>query len=217
MATDKRPPLSDILGGDSHEFNELWDSTEAAEEFKPLPGGKYRCLVADGKRAESRTNKTPSYKVTFEVLDGEFKGRRVSYDFWLTKAALPTTKRDLAKLGIERPEQLKHPPPAGLIAEVKVVVNTENDDQQFNKVTGFKVVDKAPASDALEPDASELGYDIPEEPRGGDGLAVAEGNSPNRGTEDDQGFDWAKGEQNEPPAHREDPEPRPSRTGEERT
>jgi hypothetical protein len=208
MSTDRRPPLSDILGTDSDEFNQLWDSTEAAEEFKPLPGGTYKCLLADGKRAESRTNKTQSYKITFEVLDGPFRGRRISYDFWLTKAALPTTKRDLAKLGIERPEQLKQPPPAGLIAEVKVVVNTENDGQQYNKVTGFKVVEKAPASDALEPDASELDFDIFEVPRGGDGLAEVESDPPNRDAEDDQGFDWGKGEQKDPPPRAKGPEPR---------
>lgn len=49
MASDKRPTLSDILGNGSGGFNDLWNTTEAADEFEPLPGGTYRCLVADGQ------------------------------------------------------------------------------------------------------------------------------------------------------------------------
>src|SRR4051812_6144049 len=125
MASDKRPTLSDILGNGSEGFNDLWNNTPAAEEPEPLPGGTYRCLLVDGKLSESKSNKTPSYRVTFQVLDGPFKGRKLWEDFWLTPAALPTTKRELSKVGINQPDQLKQPPPAGLVADVRVALNTE--------------------------------------------------------------------------------------------
>src|SRR5438270_13906957 len=120
MSSDKRPTLTDILSNAADGFNDVWENTAAADEFEPLPGGTYRSLVTDGKLSESRTNKTPSYRVAFQVLEGSFKGRKLWEDYWLTPAALPTSKRELRRLGIERPEQLKQPPPAGLIADVRV-------------------------------------------------------------------------------------------------
>ena len=58
---------------------------------------------------------------------------------------------------------MKQPPPAGLVADVRVAVNTEEDGRQFNKVSGFKIVEQAPAPAALQPDADEVGEDDEEE------------------------------------------------------
>jgi hypothetical protein len=191
MSSDKRPTLSDILAGGSGGFNDIWDNTEAADEFEPLPPWTYQCLVSDGKLAETRTNRTLSYKVTFEVIEGPYKGRRVWHDCWLTVRALSTSKRDLRKLGIERPEQFWQPPPAGLIAEVKVVINTEDDGRQFNKVRAFKIVGKAPSPNVLAPDADDEAED--------GANAEAEEKSPEGDPRDQDGFDWRSGQQEEPP------------------
>ncbi|MGB1885124.1 MAG: hypothetical protein ACPHUF_14565, partial [Gammaproteobacteria bacterium] len=40
------------------------------------------------------------FKLTFRVLEGEHEGRQFWHDVWLTAAALPMAKHDLAKLGI---------------------------------------------------------------------------------------------------------------------
>ena len=53
MPDDRRPRLNEILNGGGDDFNEMWDATPAADEFEPLPSGRYRALVADGRLAES--------------------------------------------------------------------------------------------------------------------------------------------------------------------
>lgn len=128
MPNDKRPRLDEILSGGGENFNHLWNSTAAAGDFEPLPAGRYKVLVADGKLAESQTKKTPSYKLTLEIIEPvAFAGRKVFHDLWLTPKGLPATKRDLAKLGITTPEQLRQPPPTGIVAAVKIALQTLDD------------------------------------------------------------------------------------------
>ena len=101
MQTRKR--LTDILhNGNGDRFRDNWNSTQAAEDFSPLPHGEYTVRFINGELFTSRRNNTPGYKLTCEVTEGEHEGRRLWLDFWLTPAALPMTKRDLAKIGIER-------------------------------------------------------------------------------------------------------------------
>lgn len=85
---------------------------------------------------------------------------------------------------------MKQPTPAGLVADVRVAVNTEDDSRQFNKVTGFKVLEQGPAPSTLQPDADELGEDDEE-----DGVEDDE----DEDTRDADDFDWASGEQRDRP------------------
>jgi hypothetical protein len=160
MAEDMRLRLDEILGGGGDDFNRLWDETAAASEFEPLPSGRYKALIADGKLAESKANKTPSYKLAFEILEpAEFAGRRVFHDLWLTPKALPATKRDLAKLRILTPQQLRQAPPTGMIADVKVALRTADDGSTFNRIAGFQIISEGTPPGTLEPDAHELDED----------------------------------------------------------
>src|SRR4051794_18521445 len=105
-----RKKLSDILHGTSREsLTSAWDSTEAAAELAPLPAGEYLCRCVKGELFTSKEKATPGYKLTLEVTEGEHAGRHVWHDFWLTRAALPMTKRDLEKLGVTHLEQLEQP------------------------------------------------------------------------------------------------------------
>ena len=103
--------LADIL--DSFALSRAWDETEAAVEFEPLPAGIYIARIIQGRLFSSRTG-TPGFKLTFEVMEGEHIRRHVWHDVWLTDAALPLAKRDLAKLGITSMDQLKRPLPQGI-------------------------------------------------------------------------------------------------------
>lgn len=184
----QRPRLDDILSGGGN-FDDLWNSTSAADEFQPIPPGVYRCLVADGKLAEAKTG-TAGYKLTFEVLDGPHAGRKVFHDLWLTAKAMPTTKRDAAKLGIHSFAQMRQALPAGLVVEAKVALRTEDDGRQFNRVLAFRIVGDVPADDLLAPDQDDLDEAVTPD------------------THDVGGFDWGKGEQKEkdgPPADPVDP------------
>jgi hypothetical protein len=171
---DKRPRLDDILSGgsDGDNFAALWDATEAAGEREPLPAGTYRCLVVNGERAESKAKGTPSYKITYEIVDPtDFAGRKVWLDLWLTPRALPMTKRDLAKLRIHTPGQLRQAPPSGMLADVKLACRTGDDGTTFNRVVAFAVVGEAADADL---DADE-------------------------DTRDAAGFDWSNGTPREAP------------------
>jgi hypothetical protein len=151
---NKRPTYDSVFGS-GDDFNDLWNQTEAADDgFDPLPSGTYRCLVSDGRLSQAKSG-TPSYKLTFSVLDGEHANRKIWHDLWLTPRALAMAKRDLIKLGLNRPEQLNQAPPTGIVCDVKVVVRTEDDGRSYNRVTGFAVVEGAPPAGTLDPDDDE--------------------------------------------------------------
>ncbi|WP_165249237.1 DUF669 domain-containing protein [Paludisphaera soli] len=183
MSTDNRPRLDDILTGGSGggNFDDLWNSTEAAGELEPLPAGTYRALVTNGELATSRAKGTPSYKLTLDVIDPpSHAGRRIWHDLWLTPPALPSTKRDLAKLGIVSPAQLRQAPRSGMVVEVKLALRTGDDGATFNRVGSFKVVSDGTPAGALDLDAAELTG----------GPDDGEGDSRDAG-----GFDWRDGRQ----------------------
>ena len=118
---------------------EAWATAPVAAEFEPLPAGSYVCRAESGERFCAKSG-TPGYKVAFVILVGDHAGRRVWGDFWLSTAALPYTKRDLAKFNITEPGQLDEPFPRGFRCKVAVVLRTEDDGRAFNKVKGFEVI-----------------------------------------------------------------------------
>ena len=135
-----RRKLSDILNGSGGDFNSRWVATEAAGDFGAVPRGEYACHVTRGELESSRTNRTPGYKIEFTIIEGEFKGRRLWHDSWLTPAALAQSKRDLGKLGIVTPEQMEQPLPRGLRCRVVVVLRKDDDGIERNRVRSFEVV-----------------------------------------------------------------------------
>jgi hypothetical protein len=121
--------------------------------------------VAKGELFNAKSG-TPGFKLAFEILDGEYAGRRLWLDIWLSEAALGMAKRDLGKLGVEHPEQLERPLPEGIIAVVKVVFKRSDDGSEFNRVKTFEVVAVEPPEldpfapgDAAEPLIGEAAID----------------------------------------------------------
>jgi len=150
-----RQPLSGGFGGD--DFDNLWDSTEAADDRGPIPAGTYESRILSGERFTARSG-THGYKITFEVRDGEFQGRRVWHDLWLSRAALPYSKRDLAKIGVTRPEQLDEPIPPGIVANVQVALRKSDDGAEFNTVKAFDVIGvEKPEPDPFAPTEDATG------------------------------------------------------------
>lgn len=158
---DKRRSVDDILASAGSGFNDMWNATPAAsDDFEPIPAGLYRALLTDGRVHESATG-TTSYRIEFTIIEGKFENRRIWHHCWLTRNALAMTKRDLAKLGILTPEQLRGAPPTGLLCEVRVALVNPTDASPRNEVRGFKVVDNASLAidfeDDTPPDAEETG------------------------------------------------------------
>lgn len=141
MSTHPRKSLVDVLNGTTRaELARQFDEAEAAGDMLSLPRGTYRCRVTDGELVTSKSG-TPGYTLTFTVDDGEHKGRRLWHSAWLTPAALPMTKRDLAKLGVTSLDMLDRPLPAGFVCDVKVVLRADDDGVERNRVVSFNVVE----------------------------------------------------------------------------
>jgi len=149
-----RKSFSEILHqGDQEKLSRAWSETAAAEDFAPLPAGEYVARVLSGALFSTRTKRTAGYKLTFRVLEGEHEGRQFWHDVWLTPAAMPMAKRDLAKLSISSLEQLELPLPQGIRCKVKLVLRRDDDGTEFNRVKTFAVlgIDK-PEADPFAPD-----------------------------------------------------------------
>jgi hypothetical protein len=155
-----RKSLSDILhGSDREKIAQAWGETKAAEDFAPLPRGEYVARIIGGELSTSKTKGTPSYKLTFRVLEGDFAGRRFWYDIFLTPAALPMAKRDLGKLGVTALEQLERPLPPGIRCRCKLTLRRDDDGNAYNTLRAFAVVEiDEPETDAFAP------ADTPEPP-----------------------------------------------------
>ncbi len=192
-SSDKRPRLRDIVRGNAADFNRTWNETEASSGFDPLPPGTYRCLVSDGCLFTSKTNATPGFKITFQVIDPPHAGRKVWHDVWLSSKALSMAKGELAKLGITSPDQLEQPLPPGLIANVQVIQRTDDNGVVFNRVKTFKVIESDIPADDYRPDDN---LDVERDE--GDDNHLAAGHTATRPREpgdDDDGFDWRTGVQ----------------------
>ena len=131
--------LSDIVK-DMAGLKQQWANTKPAPDTdKPIPPGEYVCDLTEGSAFEAKTG-TPGYKVTLKVKEGEFVGRLVWHDFYLSEKALPYTLRALAKIGITDPEQLDTGLPAGLVVKAKIVVNKRDDGSERNEVRSWELV-----------------------------------------------------------------------------
>lgn len=130
-----RKPLTGIVAGGGHDdILDLFDATTAADDLGPLPKGTYVALAVKGERTTAKTG-TAGYTVEFKVIEGEYAGRRVWMTKYLTPAAMPITKRDLAKLGIDSKDKLAAPFPANrLVCKLTVTVRTLDDGTSGNEV-----------------------------------------------------------------------------------
>lgn len=136
-----RKSLSDILrNGQQQKLADAWDSTNAAEDFKPLPSGDYIATIQAGELFTSKTKGTGGYKLAFRVVEGEHVGRKFWHDVWLTEAAIPMTKRDLGKIGVQSLDQLERPLPPGIVCTVKLVLRRDDDGTEFNRVKRFDLL-----------------------------------------------------------------------------
>jgi hypothetical protein len=178
-----RKKLTYILRNSNPEsIKRLWENTKAAEDLKPIPGGEYRCALANGELFTAKSG-TPGYKITFEVIEGEHAGRRVWHDVWFSEAALSLAKRDLSKLGVTDLQQLEHPVPEGIVVLAKVALRRHDDGTEYNRVVRFEVVaNEPPEADPFAPVPVPGGEDDSQD--GAACLAV-----------DADGFDWKAGEQ----------------------
>lgn len=149
-----RKPLAGVLpgGGNSDDIFDRFDTTQAADDFGPLPKGVYVALAVAGRLDRARTG-TECYKIEFRVIEGEYTGRRLWWDKYFTMAALPYTKRDLAKLGITNKEKLQQPFPANrLVCKLTVTLRREDGGTERNEIKNLEVLRiQEPVADPFAP------------------------------------------------------------------
>jgi hypothetical protein len=141
----ERRKLSDILRGGSgadwlnNGNGDGWGDVQPAPERGPVPPGRYVARVAEGALFNAK-KETPGYKLTFEILEGEHKGRLCWYDIWLTDKNKRNAVRDLMKLGIDAKPKLEQPLPRGIRCEIRVALRRSEQGDEFNEVKEFAVV-----------------------------------------------------------------------------
>lgn len=173
--TMPRRRLTDILRGNLDALRDQWSATEAAADFAPLPAGTYECHVHSVELFNAKTG-TPGVKIRFDVCEGEHAGRALFHDCWLTPAALPQTKRDCLKLGLDSLDKLESAsvPPGRIRCKVRVALRRNDDGTEYNRVARFDVlgVDE-PEHDPFAPtdgaDAGDASFDfgVNAKPEGG--------------------------------------------------
>ena len=172
--TTPRKPLTGILPGGSGGNDDIFDrfdTTEAADDFGPIPKGVYVALAVCGKIDKARTG-TDCYKVEFRVIEGgEYIGRRLWWDKYLTEAAMPYTKRDLAKLGIDSKEKLRRPFPANkMVCKLTVTLRKDDDGTERNEIKNLELIRvQEPTADPFAPPDDKDGADNGSDDSGTDG------------------------------------------------
>jgi hypothetical protein len=178
----ERKKLSDILLNSEREhLDRLWNNTKPAEDLKPIPKGLYRCRIIKGEPFRAKSG-TLGYKLTLEVIEREYTGRRLWHDVWLTEDGAKYALRDLGKLGVERREQLDAPLPDGIIVVANVVLRRGDDGTEHNELKHTNPFDVV----SIEPPSPEPFAPKP-------AVEGVQARAANR--LDDDGFDWETGEQ----------------------
>jgi hypothetical protein len=138
----ERKSLSDILRGSDSGSDWIggnWGDISPAPEYGPIPTGRYIAHAVEGELFSAGTG-TPGYKITFAIAEGDYEGRRVWYDIWLTGAAKAQAVRDFGKLGIRSKEQLERPLPRGIRCDIQVVKRKNDQGNEYNAVKSFTVL-----------------------------------------------------------------------------
>ena len=155
--------LADILvNSDRDRLERAWTLTTPAADLMKIPARDYRCLILSGELFNAK-NGTPGYKLALEVLEGDYAGRRIWHDLWLTEAAMPMAKRDLAKLGINSLEQMERHFHEGIIINARVSLRRDDGGTESNRVVRFDVVAvEPPEPDPFAPVPSANGEEDPD-------------------------------------------------------
>jgi len=141
-------------GANHSDLAAAFDMTEAAARMDPLPTGEYVARAVSAALDESRKG-TPFYGVRFEIVDGPHAGRRLVHRWFLSSAALPYSRRDLAALGLSTFAQLQSgAAPTGLV-RIRVALRRDDAGAMFNEVRDVSPgVPAAPAQGHNEANAA---------------------------------------------------------------
>ena len=98
-----------------------------------MPPGEYVARWVGCGLDESRKG-TPFYGVRFEIVDGPHAGRRLVHRWFLSSAALPYSRRDLAALGLTTFAQLQNGAVPSGLATLRVALRRDDAGMVHNEI-----------------------------------------------------------------------------------
>jgi hypothetical protein len=126
-------------------------SVESAQEFKPMPPGKYPAAIIDAEVGKTLAGHK-KLGITLKVLSGPQQNRQVFENFLLEH-----TNPEAVKIGAQKLKQLIVAAGIGdKLEEVaqlqgaQVTINTKNEDKDgktYTRVSWYETLKDAPASD----------------------------------------------------------------------
>ena len=120
-------------GMDRAGLADAFNGTPPAEVLDPIPAGEYQARAVDARLDETRTG-TPFYMMRLDVAAGEHAGRRLVARWYLSPAALPYSRRDLAALGLDAFARLERGDVPGGLLRVRVALRRDDDGTARNEV-----------------------------------------------------------------------------------
>lgn len=127
------------------------NEVDSTSDFDPIPAGKYLAMITASQMKENK-NKTGSYlELTFQVLDGEYKGRLLWARLSLTHSNEVTAKIARGHLsaickavGVLTPKDSVELHNLPLVINVKVKKRNDN-DELTNDIKSFSARQMTPA------------------------------------------------------------------------
>jgi len=182
---DRRPLRDAFSSAEKAELQDSWEKTEAVKLWEPIPYGDYVARLLRHELFKSKSG-TPGVRLVFEIREGEYAGRTVSWVGWLTEKAMPYLKGSLENIGITEFALLEKPTPQGIVCSIRVVTRTDDTGVQWNEVKKYEYLGRE------KPDPFTPDTESPSDP------VVAEGDG--QGQTENPGF---------PPPAEEEKGPKP--------
>lgn len=116
--------------------------------YELIPAGKYEVKVKESAIVPTRDNAGELWKLTLEVMSGEFEGRLIWFQCSMSDAARPIRKGTCTALGLnteEKPVDLQDDV-IGCRALAEVYIDTYNGTEQ-SKVKRLRTLNKMSASE----------------------------------------------------------------------
>ncbi len=149
-------------GPDRSTLAAQFDTTTPAESSEPVPAGEYAARAVDARLGENRRG-TPVYSMRLEITNGEHTGRRLMWRAYLSPAALPHSKRDLAWLGLDSFTQLEAGAVPGGLLMARVALRKDDSGAVFNEVRALEPAPRT-ATPPAPPPACPAAQPQPEPP-----------------------------------------------------
>jgi hypothetical protein len=144
-----------------------FSTVEDAQDFSPLPDGKYLCRLAEVEEAGTQYG-DEMWKLRFVVAEGPHKGRRIFDNMVFSEAALKRVKLICSRLGLDVSGELDLTPEAIKDRTCYVTVETDEYEEDEGKMkrrnivpfAGYERADKA-AMESAAPGTDDSEDDLP--------------------------------------------------------